>query len=198
MIPRAEVPVSHEVDLGRLVAPRASDVAYPGWAGIIHEHSPWPWHEASWALAAQTLAAEKAAMSSIDAQAATADQWDDLTFDESLEGPGDFGLHAVLCALNAAGYVTASSCSGHQDGAPQVLLACDRVRAGLLVDLVRSGDCGVENFESGLQVWAPSVAEIASLAEAIIGRRDEFDALVLPAPRLDPETLDADAQLLAG
>lgn len=191
--------VTHEVDLGRLVPPRASDVAYPGWAGIIHEHSPWPWHEASvWALAAQTLAAEKAAMTSIDAQAATADEWDDLTFDESFEGPGDFGLHALLCAPNAAGYVTASSCSGHQDGAPQVLLACDPVRAGLLVDLVRSGDCGVENFKSGLQVWAPSVAEMVSLAEAIIRRREEFDALGLPAPRLDPERLDDDGQLLAG
>jgi hypothetical protein len=194
VIPRSAVAVTQEVDLDRIRAPGPSDVEYPGWAGIIHEHSPWIWHEATWGLAAEALTAEDALMRSVDMRAATAGEWDDLSFDESFEWPGDFGLHGLLCALNAAGYVTASSCSGHQEGQPHVLLACDRQRAVMLVDMARGAGCGIENFRTGLQVWAPSVAEMIALARSIVATREAFDELPVPAPRLDPRRLDEDGR----
>jgi hypothetical protein len=186
VIPQADIEIQVDVNLDLLRAPGRGTVEYPSWLGTQRDYNPEFYDEATWELAEEALAEERRALRQVDAQAGSEGEFDELAFEEfdaeaPLMGYLELGVSALCIALNTAGLVTASSCRGHAESArdlPQLLLACDRQRAKILMLLAEQAGCGLENFEAtGLALYAASIADFLELAEAVLAERSRFESL---------------------
>lgn len=195
MIPRTDIEIRQEVDLDALREPGRETVEYPGWLGTQRDYYAGFYDEAAWELAEEALNDERVALERVAAEANDEQEFDDLAdqrFDAEapLMGYLELGVTALCIALNAAGYVTASSCRGHPGtprDLPQILLSCDRPRGQLLLELARRAGCGIQNFErTGLVVYAASVADFLALAELVLASAERFRALPPGPKRREP------------
>jgi hypothetical protein len=194
LIPRLDIEAEIDIDLGAIHPPGRGTVEYPGWLGTQRDYSPEFYDEASWELAEQAIADERDALSKVEQQSTSEQEFDELAFQEfdaeaPLMGYLELGTSGLCIALCAAGFVTAYSCRGHSPeppGLPQVLLSCDQPRAEALTRLAEKAACGLQNFQStGLALYAASIADFLELAEAAVAERARFE-LLPPGPERRP------------
>jgi hypothetical protein len=196
VIPRAEIDVQWDVEYRKLRAPSSDDLEYSAFgtrefAGVLVV-------AATWEEAEEWLARERETLAGIAAQAADDAEFDALAREEegalALDDPEegfvaapDLGMFAACLALCAAGCATAASCRGHPGpntwaSYPTILFTADRRRARIVEELARQAGCGLVSTGDGrLDLRAPSIEEVLQLAEALIERRAQFEALPLPA-----------------
>jgi hypothetical protein len=195
MIPRAV----QQLDIASLREPGRETVEYPYWLGTQRDYDDGFYDEATWELAADALRDERATLDTVAAEARDEDEFEELAYEHSdeeaaLSGYLELGVTGLCIALNAAGGVTASSCRGHSDSPcdlPQVILACDKSRGEVLLDLARQAGCGIENFgTTGLVLYAASVGELLRLGELVLESRERFEALP-PGPERDEPSEDS-------
>lgn len=91
----------------------------------------------------------------------------------------EVGVAGLCFSLAAAGCPTAASCRGHSGWSefPRVVFAANRQNAEALLPLVRNAGCGFDLDGWGQQllaIGAPSVRNLAVLAEAILGSAAAF------------------------
>jgi hypothetical protein len=100
----------------------------------------------------------------------------------------DVGIGTVIFALNAAGCLTSTGCSGHQlipgRDHPHVAFHADFARATIVRNATIETGCGFgQGAEPGvLIVWSSSVRAMVDFGQALIARSPEFEAL--PGHRL--------------
>lgn len=184
-VPRVEVEIRYEVDWKSLSEPTAEvEINLP----LNREYSPELGREATWELAAESLASEREAVSAIADDVTDQDSFDDAAFEDdtytNLYGL-DLGVQAACIALSAAGCVTASSCRGHGSGwstFPVIVFVSDRQRAALIEEIAREVGCGLQSdqAERTLELWAPSIIEMHGFAEKVLEHRADFEAISLP------------------
>jgi len=196
MLPRAEGEISWTIDYARLRTPKEDDLENGGFG--TREYSIALVQGADWEEAIELLRKEREAVARISASASDAEEFNEMAREEEgdevladpNEGfvvPPDLGMYAVCVALCAAGCLTAASCRGHPGNYawadhPTVLFTADRRRTRVLETLARLAGCGLASTDDGrLNLWAPSLIEMLSLAESLIRHRQQFDAL--PCPR---------------
>lgn len=184
-VPRVEVEIRYDVAWDSLLDPTDDmEILLP----LNREYVPELVREASWELAADCLASEREAVGEIARQATDQDSFDEAAIEDDTCTTFfglDLGVEAACLAHAAAGCVTASSCRGHSSGwsnFPVIVFIADRHRAALVEEIARTCRCGLQSdpAERTLELWAPSVEEVQQLAETVILRREDFDAIPLP------------------
>jgi hypothetical protein len=99
--------------------------------------------------------------------------------DESPLWDLEIGVAGLTYALSTVGFRTAASCRAHTGANswsdyPVVLFGAHKWRAVLLAELVAEADCGIDQDREMLTVYAPSVRNLMSLAEAVLTKRARF------------------------
>lgn len=113
----------------------------------------------------------------------------------------DIGVASTVIALSAARCVPFSSCNGgafggsHNEMHPVVAFYARPATADLLLQVAHEIDIGLESCAQGwLVLFSDDVRKFPRLAEAIIRRRKEFNALRLSTPKTTkPPTAPTDS-----
>lgn len=184
-VPRVEVEIRYDVDWDLLREPTNDiEILLP----LNREYVPELIREATWELAAECLVSERDAVAEVAREATDQDSFDEAAIEDDTCTTFfglDLGVEAACLALAAGGCVTASSCRGHSSGwstFPVIVFIADRRRVALVEEVAREAGCGLQSdrAERTLELWAPSVEEVQQLAETVIARRVDFDAIPLP------------------
>jgi len=90
----------------------------------------------------------------------------------------EIGVAGLTYALSAVGFRTAASCRAHGangwTNCPIVLFGAHKWRAVLLAELAVEAGCGIGQDRDMLTVYAPSIRNLMSLAEAVLAKRASF------------------------
>lgn len=91
----------------------------------------------------------------------------------------EVGVAGLTYALSTVGFRTAASCRAHEGAkswseSPVVLFGAHKWRAVLLAELAAEAGCGIGQDREMLTVYAPSVRNLMSLAEAVLAKRAGF------------------------
>ncbi len=93
---------------------------------------------------------------------------------EDIEGL-DFGISAAVLTLNAMGFPTIYSCSGHGTSYPFVSFWCRKVQVPLFIDVATSAKIGLINGNDGcVEVFSDDFRGLLRFALTIQPRRNEF------------------------
>ena len=108
-------------------------------------------------------------------------------FDRFLLGPDDLhplegleiGVSGISHVLSALGFRTAASCRSHigersWSDCPIVFFAGPTWRVAILVDLVETFRCGLEESRGMLSIYARSIADLNGLASGLLKNRARF------------------------
>jgi hypothetical protein len=98
--------------------------------------------------------------------------------DDSPLGDLEIGVAGLTYALSTVGFRTAASCRAHGANSwtdsPIVLFGAHKWRAVLLAELAAEAGCGIGQDRDMLTVYAPSIVNLMSLAEAVLAKRGSF------------------------
>jgi hypothetical protein len=166
--PRLYVDLRIEVDLERLRLPPGATSAFDGMFNGEYR-SVW---RSSWTKAAALAKIEKALIDEYIADASDADDFYDRFREAELAfGEEDFldlGVAAAVRALNAAGCGTFTSCNGHQNACPTIVLATTVEEVQLLKQAARAAEIGLVNHVDGaLEAFADWPGRLIRFAEEI-------------------------------
>jgi hypothetical protein len=152
--------------------------------------------DAGWDDVIEAITVEAGLIAAADAGSSTAAEFDAL-LDRDLEdwqelvlGTLDVGIAGAVLALSAAGCATSSSCRANHVGrssdfvVPEVVFWTTPERAHLVRAVASDAGCAFGVDEDGrASVWAPSLAEMMTLARELLARRATFDGLPVPPYR---------------
>ena len=194
MIPEFDIEIGHDYELSdlRLDDLTAEDVA-SGFTEHHHYHClglP-DWAEAEEGLAREAEILKKAASSDapdgVEELLDTIRETDDLEYFDLmcvLQG-NDVGVAGLSIALSAARTATFYSCSSgidrrHHAHYPMVGVAPDAERGAVIIELAKIAGCGVDQHGGRWYLYSRSVTALHALGQAIVERREAFDALPDP------------------
>ncbi|WPO72383.1 hypothetical protein [Streptomyces sp. KN37] len=192
MIPEFDVEVGFDYELADLKADlTARKVA----TGFVEHHDyrclglP-SWEEAEACLLNEAEILERAARSSapdgIEEILSAVEEADDVEFAEVMSAFrwNDVGVAGLSLALSAARTATFYSCSSgldnHHADYPMVGVVPDAERAALIAELAERTGCGVGQQWGRWYLYAKSVTALHALGQAVLERREAFDAMPQP------------------
>ncbi|MGV8977265.1 MAG: hypothetical protein ACOH17_04405 [Cellulomonas sp.] len=201
MIPTFDVEVEVE-SVGPNMSGLASDLRMRGWVANSAFVRLRP---GDWDAAVRAVTEEALIISEADSRSTTTQEFERLVQDAE-DGASDAdwagfdaGVAGLVFALNAAGFVTATSCRKHVDDPyghyPHVIAACDAQRFRQLLPLVVEDGAGISDEPSGgFGLYGPTVEPMMRLAALLVAHSSEFEALPETVPwEEDPDDPDGDA-----
>jgi hypothetical protein len=91
----------------------------------------------------------------------------------------EIGVAGLTYALSSVGFLTAASCRAHESHSswtdcPVVFFGAHKWRAVILAGFALQANCGIGQDRGMLTLYAPSIRNLMSLAQALLANRTRF------------------------